>query len=96
MTTLNHLDAVQEYALIRRGEHPAWSGDHTLNGETFAWRIGYDFPGDALTLVQSLHDAETEYSMLTGLPPRSLGIMASYILKGMRAALREAREDGRI
>jgi hypothetical protein len=96
MTTLDHLDVVQEYALIRRGEHPAWSGDHTLNGEAFAWRVGYDFPGDAQALVQSLHDAETEYSTLTGLPPRSLGIMASCLSKGMRAALREAREDGRL
>lgn len=91
-TFLDHLATVQEFADIRRGDHPAWKGDRIANGEAFAFRIGYDFPlEETFVLVQSLHDAETEYSKLTGLPPRSLQIMAAEINHGRKAQQRDSK-----
>ena len=89
------VEAAKEYALIRTGMHSSYRGDCILNSETYAWRIGHDFPGDAEAFAQNLRDAETEYTTLTGVSPRGIQIMASCILKGMRAALREAKVDGR-
>lgn len=89
------LDAVKEYAAIRRGEHPDWKGDRILNGEEYAFQIGYDYPLDALIFIQSLKDSEREYSMLTGLPPKALRIMADYINRGYKKGLRQARAEER-
>lgn len=90
-----YLDAIKEYASIRRGEHPSYTGDRIANSEEFAFRIGYDFPLDAPFFVQSLRDSTTEYQVLTGLPPRSLELMALAIKAGAKKGLRQAKTEGR-
>ena len=94
--SFDHLPLVREFAAIRRGEHPAWKGDHTLNGEVYAWRLGYDFPIEAEGLAHDLEANESDFSDLTGLPPRSLQIMVNEIRRGAKAALREAKAEGRL
>lgn len=94
--TIEHVDFVNEYAAIVRGEHPNWKGDATLNAETFARRIGYDFPGDADVFAQSLLDAATEYSLLSGISPNGVKRIASMVREGKRRALREAKAEGRL
>jgi len=89
------IDIVQEYAMIRRGEHPKWTGDRILNSETFAYRLGFDYPLDAPYYIQNLDDAKTEYVLLTGLPPRAIALMACAIKQGAREGLRQAKADGR-
>jgi hypothetical protein len=81
---MGHLDRVKEYAQIRRGEHPGWKGDHTRNGEGYAFRIGME-SDEAGEMVRSLGIAEREYSLLTGLPPGALRRLTSDIKRGMRA-----------
>ena len=92
----DYIDSVREYAAIRRGEHPSWTGDRVSNAELYAWRIGRDYPGEAQWFIQSLRDSLTEYVLLTGLPPRSIEIMALEVKRGAREGLREAKAEGRI
>ena len=82
---LDHLTVINEYASIRRGEHPAWDGDRIANSDYFAWTVGRDFPEDAMSLIQSVKDATNEYSRLTGLPERSLLIFCSECIKGINS-----------
>lgn len=87
-TALDHIDVVRRYAALRRGE--IGTGDPAFNGEAFAFEYGRTNP-DALELVRSLGIAETQYSLLTGLPPGSLRWMASRIKRGVEAARRDAK-----
>lgn len=85
------IDRVKKYALIRRGQCQEYDtrGDKTLNGENFAFRIGFECD-DAAETVRSLGIAETEYSLLTGLPPGALRWMSANIKRGI-----EARKESR-
>ena len=83
-TILDHVPTVVEFARITRGEHPDWKGDRILNGETFGFRIGLESDG-ASELVRSLGINETQYSLLTGLPPGSLRRLSAVIKRGMRS-----------
>lgn len=82
----DHVALVQEYADIRRGERPGWEGDSVANGESFAFRLGYGSPDDAMELVRSLGINETQYALLTGLPPGSLRRMSARLRAGASAA----------
>lgn len=93
--TTNHIDSVKEYALIRTSMHTGYRGDSIRNSEEYAYRIGRDFPGDAAAIVQSLSDSENEYSLLTGLSPRGIQVMAREIKRGAKAGFADAKSDGR-
>lgn len=69
---LDTLAVLTEYAQIRRGEHPGWSGDPVLNGEAFARRVGRDFGPDAYALCADVEAHVSDLSDLTGLPPSSV------------------------
>lgn len=81
-----HIDRVKKYASIRRGQCPDYDtrGDHSRNGESFAFRIGMECD-DALETVRSLGIAEREHSLITGLPPGSLRWMSVCIKRGVEA-----------
>jgi hypothetical protein len=81
-----NVERVRKYAAIRRGQCAEYDtrGDRTRNGENFAFRIGMECD-DALETVRSLGIAETEYSLLTGLPPGSLRWMSVCIKRGVEA-----------
>jgi hypothetical protein len=85
-TSLDHIETVQEFALITRGEHPKWEGDRIANSDGFAFRLGREQSEAAYELVRSLGIAETQYSLLTGLPPGSLRRMSAQIKRGISDA----------
>lgn len=80
MTTT--LDMVQRFAALTRGERG--TGDRIANSDGYAFRIGLQ-SDDAYEVIRSLGIAETEYSLLTGLPPNSLRRMSARIKDGIRA-----------
>jgi hypothetical protein len=83
---LDHVETVREFALITRGEHPKWEGDRIANSDGFAFRLGREQGEAAYELVRSLGIAETQYSLLTGLPPGSLRRMSAQIKRGIADA----------
>jgi len=86
-TNLDHVETVQEFARITRGEHPGWKGDRIANSDAFAFRLGLEQREGAYELVRSLGIAEREYSLLTGLPPGSLRRMSAQIKRGIKSPL---------
>lgn len=79
---LNHLETMKEFALIRRGEHPAWGGDRIENSECFLRQIRRDMPDEAKALAYDIECNLVDFSDETGLPERSL-IHAQKILYGI-------------
>lgn len=69
---LDHLTIMQEFAQIRRGEHPAWCGDRINNSEFFLRQIRRDMPEEAKAIAYDIERNLDAYSEETGLPQRTL------------------------
>lgn len=69
---LDHLSIMREFAQIRRGEHPAWSGDRINNSEFFLRQIRLDMPEEAKAIACDIECNLDDYSEETGLPQRTL------------------------
>lgn len=69
---IDYLTIMQEFAQIRRGEHPAWSGDRINNSEFFLRQIRSDMPEQAKAMAYDIECNLEAYSEETGLPPRTL------------------------
>lgn len=89
----DHVELARQFALITRGKHSGWTGDRIANSDHFAFCIGLE-SDEASELVRSLGIAETQYSLLTGLPPGSLRRMSAQIKAGIRSR-RSAHERAR-
>lgn len=63
------LAVMKEYALVQRGEHPAWKGDRCENGDFFLWQFAHDMPEAAQVMADDLAANVTDYSEETGLSP---------------------------
>lgn len=81
-----HLEHVQKFARLTRGEEG--KGDRIANADGYAFRFGLSDPWAAEELVRHLTHSETQYSLLTGLPPTSLRRMRQELRAGMRASAR--------
>lgn len=79
--TLHYLNFVQEFAKIRRGIHPAWTGDRINNSEHFLFQKYKADPIEADNIAYDIQYKLDEYSEATGLPLRSLE-QAQRILSG--------------
>ena len=80
--TLNALEALQEFARIRRGEHPGWRGDRIANSEWYLRSVRCAGESAARDLASRIELNVAGYSNATGLPARSL-INAQRILSGV-------------
>lgn len=69
---MDNLKIMQEFAQIRRGEHPSWQGDRINNSEWFLRRIRTDMPEEAKALAFDIECNLNDYSEETGLPHRTL------------------------
>lgn len=76
MNTMTTHEFLSEFALIVRGEHPAWSGDRLLNAETFFYRFLRDCDWAPMILAD-IEKNPVEASELSGLPPSRIGWMIS-------------------
>lgn len=76
---LDHLTVMQEFAQIRRGEHPAWSGDRINNSEFFLRQIRRDMPEQAKEMAYDIECNLEAYSEETGLPHRTLEQAQRYL-----------------
>jgi hypothetical protein len=85
-TAINHLDVMQEFATIIRGEHPGWSGDKRENAGFFLRTLRNDMPEQAKALAFDVECNLNDFSELTGLPHRTLE-QAQRVLYGQWASL---------
>jgi hypothetical protein len=69
---MQHLETIQEFAAIIRGEHPAWKGDRVRNGGFFLRQLHNDFPEEAKALAFDIECNLSSYIEETGLPERRL------------------------
>lgn len=84
--TINHLDTINEFAAIVRGEHPGWTGDRRENGGAFLRIIRNDMPEAAKELAFDIECNLNDYVAETGLPERTL-IQAQKVLFGLWSGL---------
>lgn len=88
-TTPETVEMIREYARLRRGE--IGTGDRIMNGEGYAFRVGYNAPDDARAACKVILGSLRELSLLTGLPETSLQIFVDHCRRGANAATRAAR-----
>ena len=74
-----HLLIVEEFARVRRAEHPGWRGDRILNSEAFLWRLRRQDPVVAAELGRSLSEHGQAWSEATGLSPRTIAWAGLYL-----------------
>jgi len=82
---LNHLDLMQEFAQIIRGDHPAWGGSRNMNGYAFLRRIADDSPEVAEALACDVERNVDDFVEETGVSPRIMALVPS-ILRGLRVS----------
>ena len=80
MEIIDHVEVMNEFALIIRSQHPAWHGDARVNGYTFLRQVADDFNG-APALASDIEANLMDYAEITGISPRTLG-MAVRVLRG--------------
>jgi hypothetical protein len=86
MQAINHLDTVNEFASIIRGEHPAYRGDRRENAGFFLRQIRNDMPEQAKQLAFDIECNLNDYIKATGLPERTL-VQAQKVLYGIWSGL---------
>ncbi len=79
----DHLTLMKEAVAIRRGEHPAWTGDPVENRDVFLTRVGRDLPDDASALADDLDAHTTNYSDELGISPDSVRYYANRLREGV-------------
>ena len=79
---MDHLNTINEFTKIVRGEHQGWSGDRRENGGFFLRTIRNDMPEAARDLAFDIECNLNDYIRLTGLPERTL-VQAQRVLYGM-------------
>lgn len=80
---LDHLETMQEFAKVIRGEHSGWTGDRIANAELFLYRIGTDMPSDAGKLADDLRANAGDFSDNTGLSPDRVRWAANRLIEAL-------------
>lgn len=83
---MNHLDLMQEFAQILRGDHPAWGGSRIMNGYAFLRRIADDSPEVAEALASDVERNVNDFVEETGVSPRTMALVP-VVLRGQTTGL---------